>query len=400
MFDFKRFMLMTGISFFVVLVKFFWYDSFLIEKNIEGTFFVKNKIKGGYFISIENQIYYLRTKEILLENFFYHIQGSLIKLDNAEFELYLKSNQIHHEIINFKIIEKNEFFNLRKIIENYLNDSEIFYKTYMNLLIIGNKSNVNQIFVEKIKDLNMIHIFVISGFHFNILYFIFNKGFKLLKINENLANLFIFSMLIFYLYILDFNISSLRSLLFLFAHYVNKKILKNKFSKLEILIFIFAILFLFNFYIIYSLSFLFSFALVLLIYALNVISFKNKSFKFFFFSIFIGFASILFNLHINKSFNMFSIFYNFILSPIVAVLYVFSFILMPFKFLLNYIFYLFDYLLIFLNSTSVQLNLNIQHDWIVVIYFILYVCILFMVTKTTWFEIKLKSLYPKVKQNL
>lgn len=392
LFSFKHFFLTLFFCLIVFLIKIYLFDNFSKIKPIEDVFVVESKLGSGYIIKINGESIFLNSKQELLENFSYKLNSNATLLTNSDFHFYLKSKKIFYEI-KTEFIEKNQVINnLKLTIKDYINDASDFYKIYMNALILGNKSSIDSNIIEKIYSLNIIQLFVVSGLHFNVIFYALSKVLKFLKIRNHFTIFLVFSLMFFYLYILNFNISSLRAFFSILLIYINKIFLKNKVPKIKIHTFIMFLFFSFNFYIIYSISFIFSFSIVYIIYLNQYLKFKKRSWKYFWNIISLSFISILFNLFLNDSFNLFGIFYNFIISPFVIGLFLLSFILMPFKFLLNNIFEIFDQMLTIFNSTSFFLKFHLDRHLIISFYFILYLCILFMVMRISWSGTKLKNL--------
>ena len=63
---------------------------------------------------------------------------------------------------------------------------------------------------ENLKEINAVHLFVVSGFHISFIYSIINKLIKTKKIISNIISLLICC---FYVYLLNFSISALRAVL-------------------------------------------------------------------------------------------------------------------------------------------------------------------------------------------
>lgn len=277
LFSFKHFFLTLFFCLIVFLIKIYLFDNFSKIKPIEGVFVVESKLGSGYIIKINGESIFLNSKQELLENFSYKLDSNATLLTNSDFHLYLKSKKIFYEI-KTEFIEKNQVINnLKLTIKDYINDASDFYKIYMNALILGNKSSIDSNIIEKIYSLNIIQLFVVSGLHFNVIFYALSKVLKFLKIRNHFTIFLVFSLMFFYLYILNFNISSLRAFFSILLIYINKMFLKNKVPKIKIHTFIMFLFFSFNFYIIYSISFIFSFSIVYIIYLNQYLKFKKRS---------------------------------------------------------------------------------------------------------------------------
>lgn len=92
--------------------------------------------------------------------------------------------------------------------------------TLLKMLIFNLRDYHSEIY-QNTKELNIVHLFTVSGLHISILITIIEKIFKKYKLFNFL---FSFSILIFIIYLVNFSISSIRVLVTL----IIKKISKEK----------------------------------------------------------------------------------------------------------------------------------------------------------------------------
>ena len=96
------------------------------------------------------------------------------------------------------------------------------YTKYASLILLGIRNDNNAEVYNMTKELGIVHLFVISGFHIGILYFALERFFKVIRINETHRSLITMMIILIYLYLLNFPIASTRAFMFLTAILINK----------------------------------------------------------------------------------------------------------------------------------------------------------------------------------
>lgn len=269
-------------------------DKFIIYKDNyildEG-----NKIiVSGYFKEINKQgIPYLFDFNEYCKH--HRIKGQ-IDVEN----LYVSSD---YKTLRYKIIE----FSLKKI--NYSKDE-------IGLIIFGiNSENIEE-FYNTLINLSLIHLFVISGYHFNFLYVSISKIIKSDKI--------IFSILLFYLYLLNFAISATRAFLFLMIKKIDKG---KKLNNIMILSLIGLFFVLINPYNTYNNSFILTFTLSYFIELIKVIaSNKNKINSKIIWAFFPYLSILPIIVNLQGKMSLLHIFMQIIITPFIPVIYLLSFV--------------------------------------------------------------------------
>lgn len=74
-----------------------------------------------------------------------------------------------------KINDETEFFYLRNISLNYLKsiyDNDLY--DFVSMLVFNEKPYNSNFYID-LKNLGILHLFTVSGFHINVLLYIFNK---------------------------------------------------------------------------------------------------------------------------------------------------------------------------------------------------------------------------------
>lgn len=143
--------------------------------------------------------------------------------------------------LNIKSIYKGEvkLFNdgrdIRMFLSKFLNNGRELYKKYAPLLLIGEKGNESKEVYKIALEMNVVHLFVISGFHLSLLNKLTNKIFKVIKIKDKTGEAISLVVVLFYIYLLNSSISSLRAFLLLLFNYINKYYFKKKYSGLNVL---------------------------------------------------------------------------------------------------------------------------------------------------------------------
>ena len=182
-----------------------------VNQDISGSFSVKSAGRN-YVIIEEKRIKYLiynsETYEVgeflTIKGKTASIQGFMIP--NVEtFKDYLNKQQIFYQIDITYIHYENQF-NLRKFIKNasYQHLSETS-QNFMKLMIYGDKSGAYEIYRD-LQELSIVQLFVISGFHIQLLFLVLLKFFR----NRFTPCLIVIG---FYLYVLNFPVSALRAVL-------------------------------------------------------------------------------------------------------------------------------------------------------------------------------------------
>lgn len=71
---------------------------------------------------------------------------------------------------------------------NYLSTGEKEFKQIAPLILIGKKTIESKEFYEMTMRMNIIHLFVISGLHISLMFLLFQKIFKVVKVPELYAS--------------------------------------------------------------------------------------------------------------------------------------------------------------------------------------------------------------------
>ncbi|MGZ9414467.1 MAG0480 family ComEC-like protein [Mycoplasma sp. 5370] len=355
---------------FLILFTIYFFILFFSQNSEKKTFVIEKNNIQFYKLSKKSFFFDFESRKVLInypdiqENALYNAKLEIAKIENnnekLSWNLFLKSKNILYKVqkvlyLNFQ--EKH--FSFLDNIKQYILSGKENYAKIVPMLLIGEKTNESNEIVKIIKDLSIYHLFVISGFHIGLINLFIKKIFNFLKIKEIWFFIFFFFFCFVYLMILDFSISSVRAFVFIIFNYINLKLLKNKFNRIEILIFIALIFIIININVIFSVSFILTFLITLNILFILEFKIKNKFLNILLISIssnIIGFLII--NIVDLTHYNILSILNSVVFSPIISILYIFSFIFIWNKEILDFISLVFIYIIKWFYPYQYYINLN------------------------------------------
>lgn len=359
--------------------------------------------KTNYCIISYNQYKFLYYQNNLILQKNYVIQFSKLSINEIRgngienqfsFKEYLKTKRVIYEIKGNAVIISNDLQINRKII-NFLLQSPSYSKEYLGMILFGYNEPDLQEFNNDLKNLSAIQLFVVSGFHINLLALIISTISK--KIFKHDKEIITNIILLFYIYLLNFTIAALRAFLLRIA-----VIIKNKYkipcSRLDILSFIGILFLLIEPLNLFNLSFILTFIVCFFLEFLGIIKnnvSKSKQKKLY---IIIPFFAVLpLIITINGRIGMINIIMNYLLSPFVAVLYCLSLITIILPFL-----DLFYYMLMTGFSTVISkiesLNIYLMFPIFSELFYVIYYLLLFKYLINN--SLKRKTFYISVTINL
>lgn len=349
--------------------------------------FIVDEVKTNYLIVKENNIKYLIYVE---DNITYYkkdvlfIKGEVtnlsndLELDVFDFADYLKNKRVFYKITPYNIEIKSTNNNLANKIINFLTSCLTNESYNMTKMLIFNDKSANIDSYNNLKQINAVHLFVVSGFHisflFNLIYTIFKKS----KIGKIIG----ISVCFLYVFLLEFSISSFRALLSLFL----AKFFSKYFNKLDYIGIPGILILLMEPLSIYNYSFIMSFLLTAVItLSSKILSNKNKVLQTIILSFICFLTMIPIQLMLNYEINLISLITNIILSYVVMVIFVLCIIGMVlsfingnlFGFIYKFFFEIIDKLAS-LNSTLLFGNMN---KVLIIIYYILLILFLYFFEK-------------------
>lgn len=261
-------MILVSISILIIFLT----RQHLTTGYIDNNYSVIKRLGSGFVIKHDGQNVFVRQG-----NFFkgdiVHVRGLVQEITNYKdinIKQYYFSNNILNEIIFPKVNLIDRTDNIFSKIQIFINDSKFNYRSLVPMILFNQKNNRE--LYDSLISLNIVHLFVISGFHLGILYSIFNYLFKKVKYKEFISLIPVFA----YTMLLNFSIPSLRASMFLLLVSINKLFLKNKFKNVMLLNFVLIISFLINPRSIYSFSFVMTFITTYAILIVSNIQFNHK----------------------------------------------------------------------------------------------------------------------------
>lgn len=274
--------------------------------------------------------------------------------------IYLISNIYDNSLYKFNnYLYSTHFYNgkdqlISKIDQLYKNE---FVNEFIKLLMFNTKK-YNSDFYQKISNLGITYLFVISGMHISYLIFPIRKIFKN---NPYIYNFIVLIICILYGYILDYSVSILR----IFFSYIIIIISKNKLNNFHgTIISAWILIILFN-KIPYSSSFIMSYLSTILIIWMSE-NIKNKLILYFSINIFCFLLNIPIILKFNNKINIFVFFYNLLFSNLILFIYIFLlfFCFVPQIVEINEkIIFFIENLISFSNITSIFINIHATFSW-------------------------------------
>ncbi|PZW01399.1 competence protein ComEC [Metamycoplasma auris] len=333
--------------------------------EIEGIFKLKENYKNFLLFRKDNINFQIHKQKIkidfsLLNNEInqvhnFYIKGKLVKLNNLS--LFNFSNQIFFSlrITDLRFIDSEKSYSISNSMNPIVNQ-------YLDLIVI-NKHSRNSLIYQKLNDLNILHLFTISGFHFNLIYLFFNSMFSKRKKLALITDLIGIALLIIYLVVLDFKISAARSMLFIMLIFLNKNMFDSKFDNITLLslcAFLIAIL---NPYLIFSYSYILSFSITLIILTC-VFLFRNFNFywKTILILVIAHIYATLITHTFNENYNIFSFFIQILLIPIISFNYIFTLVFFKVTFLIEKTILLLDAFLNLLLESNLFIKFIIPSD--------------------------------------
>ncbi len=273
-------------------------------------------------------------------------------------------------------------FNIRDLMCNFL-DSKYDQTTsnFIKLMILNVKIDDGYVLYNKMIDLSIVYMIVISGFHFLFIKKIINIIFKNHEKLQFISNFFI---LFFYSYLLNFTVSILRVFLSLIITKFTKS--KNPFDVFSVsgLILLFTIPSL-----CFSLSFQLSYICTFGVIFISTLEMKNKVLEKILINVFAIIISLPFVLSINKEISLIAFINSFIFSYFFCFIFVYFFFfwfvtfLAPIHYVLTYIVFA---LIEGFNIINIKICLNISNLYLSCSYYILLFVIIMITYKKTNFQ--------------
>ena len=313
------------------------------DKYLTMDIMAKEKLKATYYFSDFEEKQNFINKFSLGDKIY--LTGELEKPNNNtnpnqfNYKKYLYNKKIYYilKIDKYKLINKNNNY-LYNIKNKMISRTEKFdnkSSSYIASFLFGKTNKINDDIKNNYQKLGVSHLFAVSGMHVSLLTGFLIFIFKKLKFKDQLINIIITSILLFYMFLTDFTSSILRSGMLFILMRLNKT---HKFELDNFRVFIIAMCFLIiiNPFIIYDIGFIFSSVIsgYLILFSSFISNRKNyftKSLTISSIAWIVSFPIVIYNFY---EVNLLSVFYNLLFVPFI------SFIVFPFSVLT----YIFDFL--------------------------------------------------------
>lgn len=356
----------------------------LSENYIEDSFVV-NEAKENYIIVSNNDINYLvyvdegynRKDKVYIQGDILLIEKDL-DIDVFEFKDYLNNKRVFYKINPHYIetISTNNALNdtIIKKLTSYLKNESYS----MTMMLLFNDKNIDKQSYDNLKQINAVHLFVVSGFHVSFLYSFICKLFKNKKIGLLIANIISF----IYIYLLNFSISAFRAFISTFLY----KLFPSKLNKTDCISISGLILLLIEPLNIYNYSFIMSF---LITFAISFVSIllkkKSKLFQTIVISLFAFLVMIPIQLILNYEINVLSMISNIFLSYVVMVLFflcIIGVLISPLNGnVFSYIYSLFNKAIDYLSTLNTSIVFGSLKPWMIVVYYFLIIISLLLLER-------------------
>ncbi|MCK5807025.1 MAG: ComEC/Rec2 family competence protein [Mycoplasmataceae bacterium] len=339
----------------------------------EGSYKVNKVIGMGAVIKIDGSNVLVKTKQHISEGDIITIKGKIETVrNNSEFDLvtYLKTFNISHVInARFSHIGIQHTTDFRVSMKDWLRNSPSSYAQVTPLLFIGEKTSQTKAIFNVALKMNIVHLFVISGFHISLFQMMFKKILELMKVPEKYASWISLVPIVVYIYLLNFPLSALRATLLSVLSVINKNVFKSRFRNIHILSVILIGMFIANPNIVYSISFILTFLATYVVLLINSFEFKNERYKYIAIAVFAYSSNVAIVAYLNHFFTLFGIVYGILLGPVFVVVYAMTLVLFPFKWLLDKIDWLFILLLETFEKTNLIIDLpKFSIKWVFAVY--------------------------------
>lgn len=329
-------------------------DVLVIVESYENYSIVSDK-KNNYLIYNNDMDFKVGNKVLIKGNL------NCIKNTYNEFYNYLNKKLIYYQIDYKKLEVVDDSIKYNQKIKDYLinNKSEVS-KSYLKLILFNDKDEGNRDFYNNFSIYSLTYLIAVSGFHISILLSFFKKIFK-----NNFVGTAIVS---FYLYLLDFSVSSYRAYLCYIFKKINKK-LGFDISNVGVISLIGGVFLICTPHIMFSFSFIFSFLSSIMLEIFKL--YKCKKVVLSFYVYLVNIPLLLLNYY---KLNLATLFLGVILSIPISFLYILSFLYLFFdKFYLIYEFVIFLFHKVFnvLNTFNGELIFGRPSATFIVVYYLL-----------------------------
>ena len=359
-----------------------------INEEITSNTYVVKTVKEKYMIIKNdnvNYLVYIDEEDVFYKNDEVNIYGKVssiendLELDTFEFKDYLNKQRVFYQVNIYDYEIVNRKIPLSTKIIDYITSNLEDESYKMTKMLLFNDKSIDEVAYDNLKEINAIHLFVVSGFHISFFYSLITKLFKKKSVVGKVIGL---TVCFFYLFLLDFSLSATRALISLFIN----KLFSKYFNKLDAISIAGLILLVIEPLNLFSYSFIMSFVMVYVITFSNAFLYKkNKIIQTLSLALICFLALLPVQLLINYKLNFISLLTNTFLSYMVIVIFVLCIIGIPISFIYPNLFgFIYDYFNQGIERISL-LNTSIifgsVKPWMIIIYYLLFVIFLLALEK-------------------
>ena len=371
-------------SIFIGTIKKINYNENYVSLRINA----KEMLTAFYYFDNKNEKE--KMKSISLGDKIY-VKGELVEPDSNRnpnvfnYKKYLYNNRQFYtlNIKEYKIIEKNKnvFYKIKNYIITNLSDNKKADQ-YIKAFVLGDNDAIDDNLINAYRKIGISHLFSVSGMHISLIMFIIIKILDRFKFNKiivfGLSSLFLF----FYMFLVDFSPSVLRSgILFLICRL--NTVFKLELSAIKCFIISIFVNLLINPFICYKIGFIYSAVISFYLILFSKLISKGKNyFSKLFITSFVGWlVSIPITIYNFFEINLFSVVYNLIFVPLISMfvfpLSLLAFIFSFFKPILVIFINLLEKLTLFFSNIDSVLIFIKPNLYIIIVYFIIITILLY-----------------------
>ncbi|AOX43450.1 competence protein ComEC [Spiroplasma sp. NBRC 100390] len=353
---------------------------------------IQKKGVGYYYLQIGWKQYFLKTTlnfelhdQVYLQGYYSAITSSP-NIYELNLHHWLNANNIFYQFNLTKVIEVKTGTSILAKITNFFNNYDDLTKDTIYLILFGQKTKTTFNLYNDFVKMGVIHLLIVSGYHINILFYFLDRLFKRI-FRRKIYYYFIYGFLFFYLYLLNYSFASVKVVILLTLSLFNTHFLQKKLSLHQIWglnVFLVLLFFPYSFL---SSGFWYSFTVTLFIFTFQT---KTKHYAFYqklFYYNFMIFVVLLgWTIYFNYHLNFASMLFNLLLTPILVVIYLLSFLIVwlpPCYFIYQFFYFLLSNYVALCTKINLMWNVGVVNIGYIVLY---YLILLSIINSIRWWK--------------
>lgn len=159
------------------------------NKYINGQYKVLKVTSSGFVISDQDNIF-VHCHLKVFEGDVVHVSGKSEKIENySSFDSvsYFKSFNVLNHIRFAKVAIISHSKDIANIAKQFVQDSSGSYARVSPLILLGIRDENTDGVYQSAIQMNVVHLFVISGFHIVLIFSLFKKSLLKIKVQKDLA---------------------------------------------------------------------------------------------------------------------------------------------------------------------------------------------------------------------